>query len=112
MVAGFFPMFNIIIVALISELEVLHIEGKSVLGVPSPGWKLRSAVKRLLLAQTIFFIFLFTNLVGFGGAGGPPAPIVYLPQWVSLLLLSLPFGILTLGLLFLRVRSRERTKPG
>ena len=112
LLVGFVPMFNLIIVALISELEVLYIEGRSILGVRSPGWKPRNAVKRLLLAQTIFLIFLFTYLVGFGSAGGPPAPIVYLPQWVSLLLLSLPFGILTLGLLFLRVRSRERTKPG
>lgn len=106
---GFFPLFNIIIIALISEFEVLYAKGRSIFGVRSPDWNLRNAVKRLLLAQAISLIFLFTYLVGFGSATFP-APIVYLPHWVSMLLLSLPFGILTLGLLFLRVRLRERTR--
>jgi hypothetical protein len=109
---GFFPFLNIIIVALISEFEVLNIKGRSILGVRSPGWNLKNAVKRLLQAQTILLFFLFTYLVGSGGGGGPPPPIVYLPQWVSLLLLSLPIGVLTLGLLFLRVRSRETHDEG
>ena len=82
-------------------------KGKSILGVRSPGWNLKNAVKRLLQAQTILLFFLFTFLVSSGGGGGPPAPIVYMPQWVSLLFWSLPLGILTLGLLFLRVKPRE-----
>ena len=109
LLVGFFPIFNIIIVALISEFEVLYIKGRSIFGVRSPNWNLTNAVKRLLLAQTIVFISLFTHLVGYGSATFP-APIVYLPHWVLALLLSLSFGILTLGLLFLRVRSRERTR--
>jgi hypothetical protein len=109
LLVGFFPLLNILMVALISEIEVLHIEGRSVFGVPTPSWKPRNAVKGLLLAQAILFLFLYTTLVSFGGGGGPPAPIVYLPQWVSMLILSLPIGILTLGILFLKVRWRERT---
>ncbi|MHA2395555.1 MAG: hypothetical protein ACXAC0_02555, partial [Candidatus Thorarchaeota archaeon] len=112
LLVGFFPLFNIIIVALISELEVLYIKGRSILGVPSPGWNFRNAVKRLLQAQTILFLFLFANLTGFIVSTGLPPPIVYMPQWVSLLLLSLLFGIITLGLLFLRVRSRETDDEG
>ena len=112
LLVGFFPLFNIIIVALISEFAVLNIKGRSIFGVRSPGWNLKNAVKRLLQAQTIVLFFLYSYLVGFRGAGGPPAPIVYLPQWVSLLLMSLLFGILTLGLLFLRVRPRETDVEG
>ncbi len=108
---GFFPLFNIIIVALICEFEVLYIRGRSILGVRSPGWNPRNAVKRLLRAQTILLFFLFIYAGSWGG-GGPPPPIVYLPQWVLMLLLSLPFGVLTLGLLFLRVKSRETTDEG
>ncbi|MHA1944078.1 MAG: hypothetical protein ACW96M_06755 [Candidatus Thorarchaeota archaeon] len=110
LLVGFFPMLNIIIFALISEFEVLHTKGRSILSFRSPGWKPRTTVKQLLLVQTISLIFLLTYLVGFGSGGGPPPPIVYMPQWVSLLLLSLQFGILTLGLLFLIIRTRERNR--
>ncbi len=112
LLVGFFPLFNIIIVALIREFETLYTKGKSILGFRSPNWSSRKVVKRLLQAQTILLFFLFTFLIGSGGGGGPPAPIVYLPQWVSLFLMSLPFGIITLGLLFLRARSRETNHEG
>ena len=102
----------IIIVALILEFEILYDKGRSILGVRSPGWIPRNAIKRLLQAQTILFLFLFTNLTGFIVSTGLPPPIVYMPQWVKLLLLSLPIGVLTLGLLFLRVRSRETDDEG
>ncbi|MHA2210010.1 MAG: hypothetical protein ACXABV_12665 [Candidatus Thorarchaeota archaeon] len=106
---GFFPLLNILLVALVSEIEVLHIEGRSVLGVPTPSWRPRNIVKGLLLAQAIVCLFLYTTYVGSGGGGGPPAPIVYLPRWVLMLILSLPIGVLTLGILFQKVRSREST---
>jgi len=107
LLVGFFPLFNIIFVALISEFETLNTKERSILGFRSPNWNSKNVIKQLLRSQIILLFVLFTILVGSGGGGGPPAPIVYLPQWVSLLLLSLPFGIITLGLLFLRVRSRE-----
>ena len=107
LLVGFFPLLNIIIIALIKEFEVVHNKGKSILGIRSPSWNPRNVVKRLLQAQMVLLFFLYTYLVGFGGGGGPPAPIVYLPQWVSLLLLSLPLGILVLGLIFFRDRLRK-----
>ncbi|MFX1578337.1 MAG: hypothetical protein ACFFBJ_01735 [Promethearchaeota archaeon] len=105
----FFPVFNIILVALFMELKTLSVKGKSILGIRSPDWKPRNAIKRLFLAQTILLFILFTWLVGFGGGGGPPPPIVYLPDWVWVLILSLFLGIVTLGFLFLPIKSREKT---
>ncbi|MFW9982999.1 MAG: hypothetical protein ACFFE3_13925 [Candidatus Thorarchaeota archaeon] len=108
---GFFPLFNILIVGLLTELEGLSVERESILGFRTPGWNSRSAVKRLLLVQTILFLLMFNFLTGFGiGGGGPPPPIVSMKKWVLPLLASWFFGIVTLGILYLRITMRVTDK--
>jgi len=103
---SFFPLFNIIVPALMSELEKLHASGKSFIGIRSSGLKYKIAVWRLFQVQVLLLLFVLVPLVGLIFWGG--MPIGYLPGWVGMFLLSLPIGILVLGVLYQVVTVREK----
>jgi hypothetical protein len=104
---GFFPLFNIIILGLLSELRRLHENGKSFLGFHSTGMTYRRAIWRLFQVELILFLLLYIFPLGTSGGGGPPSLVSYMPGWMQTLLLSIPFGILVLGFLYLVLRSQS-----
>ncbi|MFW9967909.1 MAG: hypothetical protein ACFFEA_12220, partial [Candidatus Thorarchaeota archaeon] len=107
---GFFPIFNILAVALFYEITALVKNGKSILGIHRHDWNLRLSIKRLLQIQVALFSLLHISLVGFATGGGPPPLLIYLPGWVGILYWSLLVGILTLGILYLREKWREKNE--
>ncbi|MFW9800472.1 MAG: hypothetical protein ACFFD9_08550, partial [Candidatus Thorarchaeota archaeon] len=104
---GFFPIFNLLIVGIVKELDTQSIVGKGGLDSAQSAKTTMSFTKAAIIIETAILIVLWTVLFGVYGGGGPPSPIVYLPEWVSWLFWSLPVGILTLLILYLGISTRQ-----
>ncbi|MFW9804931.1 MAG: hypothetical protein ACFFFC_19915 [Candidatus Thorarchaeota archaeon] len=105
---GFFPVLNILAVAMLHELSISLKKGRSFLGIRRPELNLKNSIQGLLKSQLVVFLFLYVFLIGFIGGGGPPPLLTYLPQWVSAMFWSLPLGISVLGLFYYRERRRQQ----
>ncbi|MFX1440454.1 MAG: hypothetical protein ACFFFD_09425 [Promethearchaeota archaeon] len=112
---GFFPLFNIIIPGLLSELRRLHEEGISFMKIHISGMEFQRAIWRLAQVELILFLFLFVLPIASAPGGGPPSFFAYLPRWMQILLFSIPLGLIVLFFLYLVVRvqsSRSTAETG
>ncbi len=105
---GFFPVLNLLLVRIVKELETQSIVGRGALDSGQGAKTAMSFTKTAIIIETAILIVLWTVLFGGYGGGGPPSPIVYLPEWVSWLFWSFPVGILTLLILYAGVSIRQK----
>lgn len=104
---GFFPILNLLLVGIVSELGTQSVFGRGAFDSAQGAKTAMSFAKIAIIIETAILIVLWTALFGVYGGGGPPSPLVYLPEWVSWLFWSLPVGILTLLILYVGVWTRQ-----